>query len=63
MRAFIKNFILDQRGVTSIEYGLIAMAISLAIAATYFLMGDAISGIMGTVSSGLAEATSNFENN
>lgn len=58
MRAFFQFLKDHQSGVTSIEYGLIAMAISLSILASYFLIGDALEEIMFTLSSGLEQAQS-----
>lgn len=58
MRTFLNDWIADQRGLTSIEYGLIIMALSLAIMAAYFLVGDAMREMMSHVASGFEHASS-----
>ncbi len=58
MRAFLRFFLLDQRGITTIEYGLIVMAISLGFLTAYFLAGDALKEIMHHATSGLEHARS-----
>ena len=63
MRAFLKFFIADQRGLTSIEYGLIIIAMSLAIMAAYFLVGDAMQEMMTSVASGFEHASSVVDGN
>jgi pilus assembly protein Flp/PilA len=42
----------DGRGVTALEYGLIAGAISLAIVASVTTLGGTISGIFGNLANG-----------
>ena len=42
----------DGRGVTALEYGLIAGAISLAIVASVTTLGGTISGIFGNLAAG-----------
>lgn len=44
--------------MTSIEYGLIVMAVMLGLLAAYFLAGDALEEIMMTAVSGLEHANS-----
>ncbi len=61
MRAFLEFLKSDERGLTSIEYGLIIMALSLAIMAAYFLAGDAMKEMMTTVSSGIQQANSGVQ--
>lgn len=48
----------DQAAVTSIEYGLIVMAIALACMTAYFLAGDAVREMVFQASSALDTATS-----
>lgn len=48
----LRGFIGDQRGSTSIEYGMIAVAIAAGIAATYF----SISGEVGTMFDDVSES-------
>lgn len=57
LRRFL-SFLSDQRGMTSIEYGLIIMAISLAFMVGYFLAGDAIEEMMLHAASGIEHARS-----
>jgi len=49
MKAYIKN----EDGATAIEYGLIAAGISIAIAATVFVVGEDITGLFDSVSAAL----------
>ena len=60
MGAFLRFFCRDERGVTTIEYGLIVMAVSLAAMTAYFLAGDALREIMMHAVSGLEQAESNI---
>ncbi|OBT08491.1 hypothetical protein A9264_04460 [Vibrio sp. UCD-FRSSP16_10] len=39
-KAFLTRFIKDERGVTAIEYGLIAVAIAVAIGGAVLTIGD-----------------------
>ncbi|QQG37359.1 MAG: Flp family type IVb pilin [Micavibrio aeruginosavorus] len=48
----------DQAAVTSIEYGLIVMAIALACMTAYFLAGDAVREMVFHASSTIETATS-----
>ena len=63
MRAFLRFLCLDKRGMTSIEYGLILMAIALAFMTAYFLAGDALNEIMLHAVSGLEQAQSTIDEN
>lgn len=63
MRSFLKNLMADERGVTSIEYGLIVMAIALSIMAVLFLTGTNLEGLMMTLSSTLEHAASDVGKN
>ena len=47
----------DQRGVTAIEYGLIASGIGMAIVLVVISVGSALEGIFADVQSGLATGT------
>lgn len=58
MKKSILGYIADCRAVTSIEYGLIVMAVSLAFFAAYFLSGDALREMMSETSSALATISS-----
>lgn len=42
----IKSYLEHPEGATAIEYGLIAAGIALAISASVFLFGDAISSLL-----------------
>ena len=52
----IVAFLLDDRGATAIEYGLIAAGISVAIIATVNALGTQLQNTFSTVSSQLATA-------
>lgn len=43
----------DRRGVTALEYGLIAAAIIVAISATVFSLGTSLNTTFGSISSSL----------
>ena len=58
LRRFIHSYLQNQSGLTSIEYGLIIMAMSLAITAAYFLVGDAVKELMTHAASGIEHARS-----
>ena len=58
MRRFFRSIFADQRGMTSIEYGLIIMAVSLAFMVAYFLAGDALKEMMMHAASGVEHARS-----
>ena len=44
--SFGLSYLRNKRGATAIEYGLLAAGVSLAIAGTVFLFGDAIYNLM-----------------
>jgi pilus assembly protein Flp/PilA len=48
------RFIKDESGATAIEYGLIAVAISVAIAASVFTFGDELVAVFEGLSGSLA---------
>ncbi len=48
----------DQRGVTSIEYGLIVAAVTLTVMTAYFFAGDALETVFSSMSSQLEHAQS-----
>lgn len=41
-RGLLDRFVRDERGATAIEYGMIAVFVSIAIAATVFGAGDSL---------------------
>lgn len=45
MRSLIARFIKDEKGVTAIEYGLIAAGVGLVLVAVAPALGDAISAV------------------
>ncbi|MFA5490610.1 MAG: Flp family type IVb pilin [Candidimonas sp.] len=51
MRNVLKNFASDIKGVTLIEYGLIAALIAVALAAILGTVGTNLNNLFGTVSS------------
>ena len=50
--ALVKSLRKDGRGVTALEYGLIAGAISLAIVTSVNTLGTKIAGIFGNLANG-----------
>lgn len=50
MRNVLKNFASDVKGVTLIEYGLIAALIAVALASTLGTVGDKLNTLFTTVS-------------
>jgi pilus assembly protein Flp/PilA len=52
----IKNFILDEEGVTAIEYGLIAALIAVAIITAVTLVGTDLAALFGKVSTAVKAA-------
>ena len=46
IKKFIQTVIADTSGATAIEYGLIAAGIAMAIAASVFFFGDAVSTLL-----------------
>ncbi len=53
---FVSRLRHDKSGVTAIEYGLIAGAISVAIIATVLLIGTDLNNLFGTIQTDLANA-------
>jgi len=53
MRASIRR----RNGATAIEYGLIAMVVSIAILAGVMVLGDSVSNILDIVRTELSEST------
>ncbi len=51
-----KRFLQDERGVTSIEYGLIAAATSVTIIAALTLIGPALSDVWDAIATALTPA-------
>lgn len=49
-------YLMDENGATAIEYGLIAAAVSVAIAAVLFTFGDNLVLLFGNLGSELADA-------
>ena len=58
MREAVFRFAKNNRGATAIEYGLIAAAVALGIAAAVAGMGGNIGGVFGTLSQRLAPTES-----
>ena len=56
LSTFLKTFAGDRKGVTAIEYGLIAGLIAVAIIAAITALGTNLSGLFNTVSGNLAAA-------
>jgi pilus assembly protein Flp/PilA len=55
----IARFIQDERGTTAIEYGLIAVLLSVAIIAAVSSVGSEVSGMFGRIEGKVKTATSN----
>jgi pilus assembly protein Flp/PilA len=53
MRNLLRRFIVNERGATAIEYGLIAAGISIAIIATVFGLGTSLNSTFSSVSTQL----------
>ena len=53
MKAVLKKFIRDERGVTAIEYGLIAALIAVVIIAAVTLVGGNLTNTFNTVAAAL----------
>jgi len=49
MMSLLKRFLADENGATAIEYGLIAIGISLAIAAATPAIGGSLGGIFAQI--------------
>ena len=50
----VRRFIRDERGVTAIEYGLIASVIAVAVAAALTPVQDALTTVFGQIRTALA---------
>ena len=50
----MKKFINDESGATAIEYGLIAAAMGLVLVIVMPMLATAVSGVFGTLSTGLS---------
>ncbi|WP_318495368.1 Flp family type IVb pilin [Photobacterium leiognathi] len=59
MRAFLSKFQKDQRGVTAIEYGLIAIAMAALLTAVFATNKD--EGIVGHLKKGFNSISSSLE--
>jgi pilus assembly protein Flp/PilA len=53
MRNLLRRFVVNERGATAIEYGLIAADISIAIIATVFGLGTSLNSTFSSVSTQL----------
>jgi pilus assembly protein Flp/PilA len=49
MAGTISQFLLDERGATAIEYGLIAALVATALIATFVIFGNSLAGLFGYV--------------
>jgi pilus assembly protein Flp/PilA len=56
VKTFLKSFVRDERGVTAIEYGLIAALIAVAIIGAVELVGGGVSGTFNTIATELGNA-------
>ena len=56
MKKLFMRFVKDEKGVTAIEYGLIAGLISVVILATVTAIGVSLSGLFQTIATALAGA-------
>ena len=52
----LHRLIRDQRGATAIEYGLIAMSVAVALAATFLSLGNSVDAHYQAVEDGYREA-------
>ena len=50
MSNFIKRFLRDERGVTAIEYGLIAGIVAVALAASMTTLSGALTNVFSLIS-------------
>jgi pilus assembly protein Flp/PilA len=53
MNALLTRFAKDETGATSIEYGIIAAGIAVAIAATVQVVGGSVTGMFTTVATAM----------
>ena len=56
MKKMIKRFLMEEDGVTAIEYGLIAGLIAVVIIAVLISVGTSLNGIFGEVDTALVDA-------
>ena len=56
MKKMIKRFLMEEDGVTAIEYGLIAGLIAVVIIVALTTVGSGLNNIFGTVASELNDA-------
>lgn len=56
LSTFIKTFAADRKGVTAIEYGLIAGLIAVAIIAAITLLGTSLSNLFTTINTKVSGA-------
>jgi pilus assembly protein Flp/PilA len=56
MKNLLTRFLNDERGVTAIEYGLIAALISVVIITAAAAVGTSLAGVFGGISARLAAA-------
>lgn len=61
MKTILNHYRHDRSGLTSIEYGLIVMAVALAAFTAYFLAGDAISEMITHTTSSLETVASRLD--
>lgn len=50
MQQIIRRFVAEQSGVTTIEYGLIAILVGVAFVATVFSLGSSVNNLFHLVS-------------
>ena len=55
MPSGIARFVKDRSGVTSIEYGLIALLVAVGIIASITLLGDSVNETFNTVASSMPD--------
>ena len=53
----LKRFLRDERGVTAIEYGLIAALIAVVIIGTVTTVGENLDGVFSSIGTSLGSAT------
>jgi pilus assembly protein Flp/PilA len=56
MKTLVARFVRDERGVTAIEYGLIAGLISVVILVAVTAIGTSLQGLFQTIATALAGA-------
>ncbi|CAM4120453.1 Flp family type IVb pilin [Vibrio neonatus] len=55
-KTFLTRFIKDERGVTAIEYGLIAIAIAVVVGAAMTNVGDNVKTIFDAIAAAISTA-------